>query len=99
MRSVEMAVRVGSSSNLMASQMRFGKVVAPGPPRNRAKTTSSKEVKKANAPAEISAGRTDGNDTDQNARGNEAPQARAASSTPASTRRKAAPTMTITTGK
>src|SRR5262249_61647390 len=96
--SVEMAVSDGSSSNLTASQMRFGRVVAPGPPRNSAKTTSSNEVKNANAPAEISAGRTEGNDTDQNARKNEAPHARAASSMPASARRKAAPTMTITTG-
>src|SRR5262249_13738447 len=98
-RIVETAVSEGSSSNLTASQIRFGKVVAPGPPRNSAKTTSSKEVKKAKAPAEIRAGRTAGNDTYQNARRNEAPQARAASSTAASSCRKAAPTMTITTGK
>ena len=98
MRRVETAVSEGSSSNFTASQIRFGSVFVRGPPRNRASTTSSKEVRKAKAPPEITAGRTAGRTTCQKARGKRAPQERAASSRLGLRRRNAAPAMTITTG-
>src|SRR5947199_9453154 len=54
------AVMVGSISWRTLSHIRFGNVVAAGPPRNTASTTSSNDVRNANAATDRTAGRRSG---------------------------------------
>ncbi len=94
----EIAVNVGSISKRTVSHIRFGRVVASGPPTKIAMTTSSNEIRNANAAAEVIVALIEGKVTYQSERQKSAPRLRAASSIAGSVVRNAPRTITITRG-
>src|ERR1700674_3623572 len=92
------AVSVGSISKRIVSHIRFGSVVVSGPATKIAMTTSSNEIRKANAAAATIVALIEGSVTYRSDRQKSAPRLRAASSIAGLVVRSAARTMTITSG-